>query len=322
MVDTIADAAAVSGAPSYNGRMLRQTKAAHLAGATTARPLGGLTGVRPGTSITTVTASSTTWSVGPFAGVADVQTAAVAGPYEFAFDAITTGTIATASAAGPRTDIIYVQIDDPAESDGSTVPAATRKYLAGTAGAGAPTPALPVSRAFIIALISVPVSGGGSPTVTWNAPYTVAAGGILPIATYAKLSAIVGYAGQSARVTGDTLALNGTYVSDGTTWNAANTFQITGTPAGTNGTAIPSAGSQILTKVHYITGTTAADSTLAFTFPTAFPNACAHLSITTLGGSAYNPVVNAGALTRSGATLAWSGLANTAVTFTILAVGW
>jgi hypothetical protein len=118
--------------------------------------------------------------VQPFAGVADVESSAIAGPYQFAFDAVATGAVTAANATNPRVDIIYVQIDDPGESDGSSVPAVTRKYLAGTAAPSPSAPALPVTRAFVIANINVPVSGGGSPTVTWNAPYTVAAGGILP----------------------------------------------------------------------------------------------------------------------------------------------
>jgi Ca2+-binding RTX toxin-like protein len=33
----------------------------------------------------------------------------------------------------------------------------------------------------VLATIQVPISGGGSPTVIWTAPYTVAAGGVLPV---------------------------------------------------------------------------------------------------------------------------------------------
>jgi len=33
----------------------------------------------------------------------------------------------------------------------------------------------------VLATIQVPMSGGGSPTVIWTAPYTVAAGGVLPV---------------------------------------------------------------------------------------------------------------------------------------------
>ncbi|MDQ0894420.1 hypothetical protein [Agromyces ramosus] len=174
MVDNIWPVNAVTGAPSYTGRKLRQTGAPAFAGATSARPLGARTGVRPGTSPTTVTATSSLWTVQPFAGAADLHTAVEAGPYQFAFDAVATGAVTAAHASLTRIDIIYVQIDDPAEADGSSVPAATRKYLAGTAGSGIP-PTTP-ARSFVIAHLNVPISGGGAPAVTWVAPYMAAAG--------------------------------------------------------------------------------------------------------------------------------------------------
>lgn len=180
MVDTLHPVDAVAGAPAFGGRQLRQIAAVAFSGATATRPLGARTGVRPGTSATTVTATSTTWTCGAFSGVADVEAAAEAGLVEFAFDAVATSSMTAADATYPRTDIIYVQVDIPLE-DGTSVPAGTRKYLAGHAGVGAPVPALPVSHAFVVAQINVPISGGGSPTVTWVAPYAVAAGGVLPV---------------------------------------------------------------------------------------------------------------------------------------------
>lgn len=195
MVDVIGPADAVTGAPAFSGRKQRQLNSALLTGATAARPLGSVTGVRPGTPSNTVTATSTTWTVQPFAGIADVESSAIAGPYQFAFDAVATGSVTAANASNPRVDIVYVQIDDPAESDGSSVPAVTRKYLAGTAAASPVAPALPVARAFVIANINVPISGGGSPTVTWTAPLAVAAGGILPVASSASYPASP-YVGQ------------------------------------------------------------------------------------------------------------------------------
>lgn len=187
MVDTLWPANAVAGAPSYNGRMLRQTGAPAFAGATAARPLGGRSGVRPGTPSTTVTSTSTTWTSQPFAGVADVMTAAEASVYAFAFDAVATGAVTAAHATLPRKDIIYVSFADPAESVGAT-PSATRKYLAGTAAASPVAPSVPgAERGFVIAEINVPVSGGGSPTVTWVAPYCAGAGAVVPFNTKTEL---------------------------------------------------------------------------------------------------------------------------------------
>jgi hypothetical protein len=173
---------AVGGAPSYTGRALRQSQSPFLAGATTARPLGALSGVRPGTPSSTVTATSTTWTVNPFAGVIDLQTAAIAGPYTFAFDAAVTGTV-TAAGASARIDSLSVRVNDGAESDGTTV--APFVEIVPTVGTSV-APAVP-ARSFVIALINVPATGGGSPTVTWNAPYAVAAGATVPFNTLAQL---------------------------------------------------------------------------------------------------------------------------------------
>jgi hypothetical protein len=167
---------AVGGAPSYVGRALRQLFSVFLGGATATRPLGATSGVRPGTPATIVTATSTTWTVTPFAGVIDLEAAAIAGPYEFAFDTNQSGVI-TAAGGTARVDILFVRVNDGSEGDGTLVaPFIEIGYLAGTAVAPA-TPA----RSFVLAQINVPASGGGAPTVTWLAPYAVAAGGIQPV---------------------------------------------------------------------------------------------------------------------------------------------
>lgn len=157
---------------TYTGRELRQLDSPLLAGATSARPLGSRSGVRPGTSTTTASATATVWTVQPFSGIIDFVTAAEAGAYPFAFDAAQTGAV-TAAAGSARIDILYVEGNDPAESAGTPLGVSV-KYLAGTAGSGVP-PTTP-ARSFVIALINVPASGGGSPTVTWTAPYCAASG--------------------------------------------------------------------------------------------------------------------------------------------------
>lgn len=172
---------AVAGSPLYSGRALRQTLMAPLvAGARTGRPLGGRSGVRPGTPTTTVSATSTTWTCGPHAGVLDLQAAAEAGPYGYSVDAAVSGAMTAANQTNPRIDIVYVQLDDPAEGDGTSAPAVTPKYLAGSAGQTPSAPAAP-ARSMVLAQINVPASGGGAPSVTWVAPYSVAAGGVTPV---------------------------------------------------------------------------------------------------------------------------------------------
>jgi hypothetical protein len=175
---------AVASAPEYTGRELRQVLSALVDGATTARPLGGRSGVRKGTPTTTVVASGGNWSILPHIGILDLESAVEAGSYMYASDATTTpDAITAADATHPRKDIVYVTLDDPAESDGSSVPAVTPGYLAGTAAASPTAPATP-ARSMVLAEINVPnVAGGGatSATVTWKAPVTVAAGGIIPV---------------------------------------------------------------------------------------------------------------------------------------------
>lgn len=241
MVDTVYGVNAVSGAPMFSGKQYRQTNAVAFAGATTARPLGVRTGVRPGTPASTVTATSTTWTVQPFAGIADVETAAEASGYPFAFDAVATGSMTAAHATLARIDIIYVQIDDPAESDGSTTPAVTRKYLAGAPNAVPVVPALPVSRAFVIATISVPASGGGSPVVSWVAPYSAAAGGSILVRTVAERDAILSPAqGQKAYVASELIehTYDGGWARTGSSPLQTYTPTLTNLTIGTGGSAL------------------------------------------------------------------------------------
>jgi hypothetical protein len=226
---------AVSGAPSYTGRMLRQLIGALWGAKTAARPLGGTSGVAPGTPSTTVTASSTTWTVLPHAGMIDGETAAAAGPYMYSFDSNQTGSMTAANGSNPRIDLISVQISDPAESDGSSNPGVAIVYTTGTAAASPSPPATP-ARAIAIAQINVPTSGGGSPTVPFVAPVAVAAGGIRPLTTLPGS----GYTGQYVDLQSPTAGVaDGLYRWDGSAWqrNTSDSGAIT------SGLAItPSAG--------------------------------------------------------------------------------
>ena len=189
---------AVSGAPTFSARQGRQLSIApFVAGATATRPLGARSGVRPGTPTSTVSATSTTWTVNPHAGVIDAEAAAEAGPYTYSFDQAQTGTMTASDGTNPRIDLISVQISDPAESDGTSTPSAVPVYTTGTA---APTPAVPATpaRSMAIAQINVPVSGGGSPSVTWVAPYLTAAGGVIPVRNATERNATATALGASA----------------------------------------------------------------------------------------------------------------------------
>lgn len=166
---------------SNTGRALRQTAlAAGLAMADPARPLGGVSGVRPGTKSAIGSVTSTQWTVNPFGGTIDGEALAIAGPYAYAFDAAVTGSV-NAAGGTARTDRLDVQISDPAEGDGSAGPGVQVVYTP----AGGAVPA----RSHPLFLINVPASGGGSPTLTWNATFTASAGAVLDFLTLAALQA-------------------------------------------------------------------------------------------------------------------------------------
>lgn len=193
---------AVSGAPSYTGRAARQTLGGLWTKATS-RLLGARSGLHPATiGATIVTATSTTWTVLPHTGVLDLEANAIAGPYDYSFDANQTGSVTAADVSNPRVDSLFVQLSDPAEGDGTSTPNVVPVYVAGIAGAaggargaaGGP-PNFPNTRCMELAQINVPKSGGGSPTVSMVAPYAVASGGILPVANQAARDALTAYSG-------------------------------------------------------------------------------------------------------------------------------
>lgn len=216
---------AVSGAPSYTGRALRQTTVSpFIALGSTARPLGVRSGVRPGTPVSTASISGTTWSCGPHIGVVDVEAAAEAGGYAYSVDAAVTGTTQAADASSVRTDLVYGQLSDPAESDGTTTPKFDVLYLKNPS-TGLTVPAAP-ARSIPLIKVNVPVAGGGNPTVEWIAPYTAAAGAPIPFLTLAQLQAWTTNVppSQKANVFADpTTANNGDYLWSGGTWVGGST---------------------------------------------------------------------------------------------------
>lgn len=168
---------AVTGAPAYTGRMLRQLTNAVWAGKTAARPLGARSGVVQGTPSSTVTVAGSTWTVQPHIGVLDVEAAAAAGAYTYSLDSAQTGAVTAADLTNPRIDLISVQISDPAEGDGSTNPVPAIIYTTGAPASSPSVPATP-ARSSPIAKIRVEASGGPASSVTWIAPNVTAVGGI------------------------------------------------------------------------------------------------------------------------------------------------
>lgn len=197
---------AASGAPAYPSQLFRQALTALLNPG--ASGLQVQPGVRPGAGLD-VTVSGTTITV--TAGVAVVQggSATTQGPYMAYSDATTTLTLTAADGTNPRVDLVYMRVRDT-DADASGARDGTILYLAGTASASpvAPTPASTPSYT-VLATISVPKSGGGSPAVSYAArPYTAAAGG-LTIGSIAPPSPYVGQLWDSG---------DGTRHWDGTQW--------------------------------------------------------------------------------------------------------
>jgi hypothetical protein len=97
---------------------------------------------------------------------------------------------------------------------GSGATTAPVLYTAGTPSASPVAPTLP-ARSFLVGTISVPVSGGGSPTVVLNPARFVAAGAPLPIESQAAQDALTQYPASEIIRTDDKFKR---YISDGTTW--------------------------------------------------------------------------------------------------------
>jgi hypothetical protein len=175
------------GAPLYTAQQTRQALGGLLYGGT-ARPLGGQSGVMHGHA-PTITATSTTWSVGAGAFVVDPAFTVTQAPYYVANDATITGSVTAANATLTRIDALDLRVDDTAvDSSGNR-----QAIIVYTAGTAASTPVAPTlaARSLRLATLNIPIAGGGSPTVVPTTQFAVAAGGILPVANGATRAALV-----------------------------------------------------------------------------------------------------------------------------------
>lgn len=196
-------------------QQFRQGQAATHGGGS-GRQLGGRSGFRVGTPSTVLTATSTTWTLGPCAAMLDPGASTHQGMYGWSSDANVTGDVTAADATNPRKDIVYIQVNDSTAGDGSGEVTANVKYVAGTPGPTPVAPALGVpgrERSFLVGTITVPQAGGGSPTVVLNPARYVSAGGILPVTTDAEATALTQSPGLTVSY-GDGL----TATSDGTSF--------------------------------------------------------------------------------------------------------
>jgi len=183
--------------PKYTAQQYRQGQSSMYGGGANRR-LGGRSGFRVDTPSSVLTATSTTWTLTACAAMIDPGATTHQGMYAWATDANVTGTVTAADSTNPRKDIVYIQINDK-NLDSSGELTADVKYLAGTPGpVGAGTPAAPTlpARSFLVGTISVPVSGGGSPTVVRNPAVFVTAGARLPISSSTERDALIPYVGM------------------------------------------------------------------------------------------------------------------------------
>jgi hypothetical protein len=219
--------------PKYTAQQFRQGHAATYGGGS-GRRLGGRSGFRVDTPSNILTATSTTWTLGPCAGMIDPGFATHQGMYGWATDTNITGTgptgVVAADATNPRKDIVYIQIDDK-NIDGSGALAGDVKYLAGTPATTPAAPSLP-ARSFLVGTITVPQVGGGSPTVALNTARFVSAGGIQPVADAAERTALSAYEGLIV----DQKDVDRLYRHNGTRWAQTSEVELGHSITGTGGT--------------------------------------------------------------------------------------
>jgi len=190
----------------------RQGHAAQYGGGAN-RPLGGRSGFRVDTAPDVFTATSTTWTLKPCSAMIDPGAATHQGMYGWATAANVTGSMTPADSAIQRQDRVWIQVNDSTSGDGSGAVSAEVVYQAGTPGWGAPD--LP-ARAFLVADITVPAAGGGSPIVLVNPARFAAAGAPLPVYSQYEMESLSTYNGLT--VQRRDLAGRPLYTHNGTAW--------------------------------------------------------------------------------------------------------
>src|SRR5690606_39020765 len=119
-----------------------------------------------------------------------------------------------ADGSGDRIDIVVVRVYDD-DHDSSGMRELVTEYITGTPAADPDPPSAP-SGTFVGAEITVPAGGSPSPTLEYVAPFTVAAGGVLPVRGEDELPTSGRYPGMYAD-RGDTGEL---HRWDGSTWRS------------------------------------------------------------------------------------------------------
>lgn len=177
-----------TGDPAYAAQVWRNASSA-LMGWGGGDAFDGRQGVRPtgGTAALVVELAGSDITVNEHASIVTPSWSTVTGSYQCALTESESHTLAPADGASARTDIVVGRVYDDDE-DSSGLREYRSEYITGTPGPGAPAPALPQG-AVLLATISVPSSGSGSPSLNVNGPFTAAAGGILPVRSTAASQA-------------------------------------------------------------------------------------------------------------------------------------
>ncbi|MFV2094817.1 hypothetical protein ACFHW1_04910 [Micromonospora sp. LOL_014] len=172
------------GSPAYAAVELRRLDGAAWWKGGEADRLGARAGVLPGGSAV-LSLSGTTVTVRDLQAVVYPGLTATSGPYTVAH-LEETHELDPADVTNARVDIVVLRVyDDDEDSSGDRE--AVTELITGTP-AGSPTAPSTPAGAVRLGFIDVPASGGGDPTLTVDAPWTVAAGGILPVRTDAELT--------------------------------------------------------------------------------------------------------------------------------------
>jgi len=304
---------------SYDARELRNADSAMFNGDGTAfGVLGGI--VRHGDASLLVTVNtSDVVTVQPGAVVLPGKTGgAEYGCYRTALRAVETGALATRNATNPRIDLVVFQQLDTDVAAASGGYRAQVAIITGTAAASPVAPTLP-DLAVELGRINVPAVGGGNATVDRSfARYAASLGGILPVATQARLPTVETKWDRAVAIdTGQEFRWDGTtWLPIGTLVHAASGTRLdaTGTPAPSN-----PAGLKVLTARVSVTLNSSGQA--SFNFPQALTGVLG-ISLTTLSGTAISPVINSGNITNSSAAVVFPGAGAITVVFSAIIIGY
>jgi hypothetical protein len=219
-----------------------------------------------------------------------------------------------------RIDLIVVRIYD-ADTIGSGAREVKVERLQGQAGPS-PQPPTPPAGSITYEVCQLLVPASGAITVTHSTERTVAAGGILPVPTTAAMDKLktdgIAYAGLVVH-NEQTDAL---HRYDGTNFKRVGPrYSPVPTPT-VDGSNVAPRDDQIIRLINWVSATTTSQGLVVVPWPTPFPNGILHAPAVTTSGASQNPVVNAGAISKTSCTYVFPGVFNTAVKFTYEAVGW